>query len=109
ARRPENWPDLVLLEQRPGYHTGELDDDLDYEPDYGFDEGFEDEGGPEGEMGALSIQQLLDWSTELAQLITIYVPPTEETWNIGPGEALIPVRLLADSEMNLDDLLELLG
>ncbi len=109
ARRPENWPDLVLLEQRPGYHTGELDDDLDYEPDYGFDEGFEDEGGPEGEMGALSIQQLLDWSTELAQLITIYVPPTEETWNIGPDEALIPVRLLADSEMNLDDLLELLG
>ena len=45
--------------------------------------------------------------TELAQLITIYVPPTEETWNIGPDEALIPVPV-ADSEMNLDDL-ELLG
>lgn len=104
-RMRESWPELALLEQRPGYNTGELDDDLDYK----FDDGFEDEAVIEDDMDARSIQQLLDWSSELADLVTIYVPPTEETWDIGPDEALIPVRLLADGEMDLDDLLELLG
>jgi hypothetical protein len=54
------------------------------------------------------IDQLLEWATEFVALVNIYIPPTGETWELAPDEALIPIRLLAEMGMDIEDLLDLL-
>jgi hypothetical protein len=54
------------------------------------------------------IDMLLDWASEFVTLVTIFVPPTGETWELAPDEALIPVRLLTETGMDIEDLLDLL-
>ena len=41
-------------------------------------------------------------------LVNIFVVPIDEIWELAPDEALIPVRLLAEMGMDIEDLLDLL-
>jgi hypothetical protein len=50
----------------------------------------------------------LEWATELSELVNVFVPPTSEVWDLAPDEALIPVRLLTEMGMEIEDLLDLL-
>lgn len=101
---PYNWPEVVLAEPRPGYDVGDLDEDLGY----GYDD--LDARGDEAEFDSVldDIDRLLEWAAELVSLVTVYVTPTGETWELAPDEALIPVRLLAETGMSLEELLDLL-
>ena len=103
-RMPEQWPQLVLGEWRPGYHVGDFEDDFDFDLD--DDDVLDDEYDVESAMQ--DIDQLLEWATEFVELVNIYVPPTQETWELAPDEALIPVRLLTEMGMDIEDLLDLL-
>jgi len=106
TRAPERWPEIVLVEQRPGYNVGDFDDysDLEFEPD---DDSAEDTD-QDFETALQDIDQLLEWASEFVSLVNVYVPPTNETWELAPDEALIPVRLLSDMGMDIEDLLDLL-
>jgi len=50
----------------------------------------------------------LEWSAELVSLVNIYVPPTNETWELAPDEALIPIRALVDAEIDIENFLDVL-
>jgi hypothetical protein len=106
TRAPDRWPKIVLMEQRPGYNVGDFDDysDLEFEPD---DESGEDID-QDFETALQDIDQLLEWASEFVSLVNVFVPPTGETWELAPDEALIPVRLLSDMGMDIEDLLDLL-
>ena len=104
-RLAKQMPQIALGEWRPGYHVGDFDDDfgLDFDDE---DEDFEDDYDLEAALQ--DIDQLLEWATEFVELVTIYVPPTNETWELAPDEALIPIRLLTEMGMDIEDLLDLL-
>ncbi|WP_202978712.1 hypothetical protein [Aggregatilinea lenta] len=106
SRMPDSWPEIALVEQRPGYDTGILDEDLDYDFDDEFDDDYDDELDYDE---AEELDQLLEWASELAEVVTIYIPPLDETRDLAPDEALLPLRLLLDSDMDIEDLLELLS
>jgi hypothetical protein len=101
-RMPGQWPEIVLAEWRAGYHAGDFDDDFD------FDMEEEEEFDDRYETALNDIDQLLEWAAELVELVSIYVPPTAEVWELAPDEALIPVRLLTEMGMDIEDLLDLL-
>jgi hypothetical protein len=112
GRAPDHWPEISFAEWRSGYNAGDYDEDLD---DFGslgsfggldFDDGFDDELA--FQTALQDIDQLLEWATEFVALVTIHVAPTNETWELAPDEALIPVRLLAELGMDIEDLLDLL-
>ncbi len=108
TRMPDSWPEIVLVEQRPGYDTGTLDEDLAY--DYDFNDEFDDDYDDDLDFDeAEELDQLLEWASDLAEVVTVYIPPTGETRDLAPDEALLPVRLLLDSELDIEDLLELLS
>lgn len=104
ARSPLSWPEIVLVEQRPGYDIGDDDDDDDF--DFEIDDDFDED--TDFETTIQDIDQLLDWGAEFVGLVNIFVPPTGETWELAPDEALIPVRLLTETGMDIEDLLDLL-
>ena len=107
ARAPQQWPEIILAEYRPGYHVGDYDDDFSFE----FDEDEDDDEVLEDydfEDALQDIDQLLEWATELSELVNVFVPPTSEVWDLAPDEALIPVRLLTEMGMEIEDLLDLL-
>jgi hypothetical protein len=104
VRNPESWPRIVLAEQRAGYDVGEIDEDFDL--DFEMDEDFAEE--PDFEATLQNIDQLLEWAGEFIELVRIYVPPTGEMWELSPDEALIPIRLLTETGMDIEDLLDLL-
>jgi hypothetical protein len=104
TRMPTNWPQIVLMEQRPGYDVGDTDEDFDFEFD--LEEDFEDEDDYPPALD--DIEQLLESATELVDLVNVYVLPINETWELAPDEALIPVRLLTETGMDIEDLLDLL-
>ncbi|HML21095.1 MAG TPA: hypothetical protein PKD09_05565 [Aggregatilinea sp.] len=110
-RMPDSWPEITVIEQRPGYDTGTLDEDLMYDFEEARGDGFGDYDDLDDISydEAESLDQLLDWASDFAETVTIYIPPTGETRDLAPDEALIPTRLLLDSEMDIDDLLELLS
>lgn len=100
-----SWPQIEVVEPRPGYDVGEFDgyDDMfDFEEDEQFDE---DE---EFDSVLKDIDQLLEWGTELASLVNVFVPPTGEQWELAPDEVLLPIRLLAEAGVDVEDLLDLL-
>lgn len=112
TRMPDSWPEIALVEQRPGYDTGTLDEDLAYDYDFEdeFDDGYDDDYDDDLDYDeAEELDQLLEWASDLAEVVTVYIPPTGESRDLAPDEALLPVRLLLDSEMDIDDLLELLS
>jgi len=104
ARAPYRWPEITLVEQRAGYNVGDFDDDVELE--FEMDE----ESGEETDFEDTlqDLDQLLEWSAEFVSLVNIFVPPTGETWELAPDETLIPVRLLSDMGMEIEDLLDLL-
>lgn len=104
GRMPHNWPEIVVAEPRPGYDVG------DFEGDSGFGFDFDDEFEDEDDFAAAlrDIDQLLEWAAEFVTLVNLYLPPTGETWEMAPDEALVPVRLLSETEMDLEDLFDLL-
>jgi hypothetical protein len=104
SRMPNQWPKIILDEWRPGYHVGDFDDDFgfDIDTDEDYDEDFDIE------TALQDIDQLLEWASEFVELVNIYVPPTSETWELAADEALIPIRLLTDMGMDIEDLLDLL-
>jgi len=104
TRLPESWPRVVLVDERDGYDIGDFDDDFDY--DFDEDEFEDDEDDVQNIMQ--DIDQLLDWAGEFVTLVSVYVPPTGETWELAPDEAIIPTRLLTETGMDIEDLLDLL-
>ncbi|HEX3053587.1 MAG TPA: hypothetical protein VHP83_23205, partial [Aggregatilineaceae bacterium] len=105
TRLPESWPRVVLVDERDGYDIGDFDDDFDF--DFDEDDEFEDD---EDDVQNImqDIDQLLDWAGEFVTLVSVYVPPTGETWELAPDEAIIPTRLLTETGMDIEDLLDLL-
>ncbi len=102
--QPYNWPEIVVPEIRPGYDVGDLDEDSGYgyeEPD-----AYTDEADYESVLEDLD--QLLDWAAEFVTLINVYITPLNQTWELEAEEALIPVRLLAETGMSFEELLDLL-
>lgn len=99
----EQWPNVVVAEPHPGHHIGGIMDDFDFGLD--FEDDFE---AMDFQAAIQDIDQLLEWSTEFVALVNVYVAPTNETWELAPDEALIPVRLLAEMGMDIEDLLDLL-
>jgi len=122
GRRPEDWPQVALVERRPGYDAGVLDESfmLDYPGPFGLldDEDDEDDDDllayrdyPEYrgvEVDLTDVDQLMAWAEELVPLISISVPTQPEPLVLAPDEVLIPVRLLAQAVMDIEDLLDLL-
>lgn len=104
-REPGRWPEINLAEQRPGYDIGDFDDDFDVE--MGMDAEYDDDE-PDLQSLLQDIDQLLEWASEFVSLVNIFVPPTGEMWELAPDEALIPIRILADMGMDIEDLLDLL-
>jgi hypothetical protein len=108
GRAPDHWPVITIVEWRPGYNAGDYDEDLDNFGGLGFDP--DDEFEDDLDMQAIlqDIDQLLEWATEFVALVNIYVVPTGETWELASDEALIPIRLLAEMGMDIEDFLDLL-
>ena len=104
GRAPHNWPVIALADPRPGYDVGDYEDDFDL--DFDLDDDYEDED--DFAAALRDIDQLLEWAGEFVTLVNLYVPPTNETWDMAPDEALIPVRLLSQTSMDLEDLFDLL-
>ena len=104
SRTPRSWPEILLVEQRPGYDIGDYDDDDDF--DFDLDDDLDED--TEFETALQDIDQLLEWASEFVSLVNVFVPPTGETWELAPDEALIPVRLLTDTGLDIEDLLDLL-
>lgn len=110
-RGEKSWPELDFesTPPRPGYIAG---------GEYGlpgmmnlFDEPDDDEFddfGPDFDTLMQDIDRLLDMASELVELVNIHVQPIEEFWELAPDEALMPVRLLAESGADFDELLDLL-
>ncbi len=105
ARTPRLWPNILLDEYRPGYIVGDFDDDFDLD----FEMDAETNDDMAFELAMQDINQLLEWATDFVNLVTITIPPTDEIWEIEPDEALIPMRLLADTDLDIDNLLDLLA
>jgi hypothetical protein len=103
SRVASSWPEISIAESRPGYNIGDLgdDDDLDFDLDEDFD-------SQNFEATLQDIDQMLEWAAEFVELVNIFVPPTGETWELAPDEALIPIRLLTETGMDIEDLLDLL-
>lgn len=100
------WPEIVINELRPGYHAGSADDEFDIGFDFDLDDDLADD--LDFQAALQDIDQLLEWSTEFVTLVNVHVAPANETWELAPDEALIPVRLLAETGMDIEDLLDLL-
>lgn len=103
-RAPHSWPTIVVADRRPGYEVGDVGDDFAF--DFEMDEELADESSLDEALQ--NIDQLLEWSTEFVDLVCVYVPPTGETWQLAPDEVLIPVRALAESDADFEELLDLL-
>ncbi len=103
-RQPERWPYMVLADRRPGYDAG------DFGRAFNLDEGPRDEDDKDIDRQPLEIdvEQLMDLANELAGIVNVFVPPTGETWEVAPDEALLPLRLLTQSNMDIEDMLDLL-
>lgn len=123
-RFPERWPELILRDQRPGYDAGAIDDPLimdhlgllDESGDaFDWDDQQYDDlltgrarSFEETEIDLTDVDQLLAWAGELVTLVNVPVPTLPEPLTLEPDEALIPVRLLAQAIMDIEDLLDLL-
>jgi len=124
-RFPARWPELILRDQRPGYDAGEIDDAFIMDHlgmlDESGDEFEWDEYDQyddllagrartlsEDEVDLTDLDQLLAWAGELVTLVNVHVPTLPEPLTLEPDEALIPVRLLAQAIMDIEDLLDLL-
>jgi len=103
ARSPESWPHITLAEQRPGYMIDDFEDVWSANEPLGFLDDELDE-----QVLSQDLELLLEWATELAERIVIYVHPLDETWELAPDEALLPTRILADSGLEMEDFLDLL-
>lgn len=101
-RQPGRWPVVKLADRRPGYDVGDFD--------HGYDLGFDPSSDktPPWEDIELDIEHLMDLANEFVGVINVFVPPTGETWELEPDEALLPLRLLTHSSMDIEDLLDLL-
>ncbi len=99
------WPKIVMDEWRAGYHVGDFDDDFGFDFDEDEDDSRDDF---DLETALQDIDQLLEWAGEFVELVSIFVPPLNETWELAADEALIPVRLLTEMGMDIEDLLDLL-
>jgi hypothetical protein len=104
SRDPNAWPEIELLEQRPGYDMGDFDDDIGID----FDLNGAAVDDADYQAALQDIDQLLEWASEFVTLVSVYVTPIGETWQLAPDEALLPVRLLAEIGMDVEDLLDLL-
>lgn len=122
-RAPERWPRLTLAERRPGYDAGEIDepfllgdllgiddlDDDDLQDFAGYPDAREHREYHDAEVDLTDVEQLMAWAEELVSLINIQVPAKAEPLLVEADEALVPVRLLAQAVMDIDDLLDLLA
>ncbi|NDJ78295.1 MAG: hypothetical protein GYB65_18760 [Chloroflexi bacterium] len=105
GRMPHSWPQLRLGELKPGYDAGEMEETFDFDFDLSDNIDFDD---PEYQAAMQDINILLEWSTEFVELVSVYVSPINELWTLAADEALIPVRILTASEMDIEELLDLL-
>ncbi len=102
AQAPNNRATVILAERRPGYNVDDFEDDvLDEEGEY-YD------SDADFEAVLQDMDQLLEWSAELVSLVNIYVPPTNETWELAPDEVLIPIRALVDADVDIENFLDVL-
>ncbi|NLE50165.1 MAG: hypothetical protein GX613_02050 [Chloroflexi bacterium] len=121
-RFPDRWPQLILRDQRPGYDAGELDDpfvlehfgpldesDADWDEFDPYDDLLSGRASREAEIDLTDVDQLLAWAGELVTLVNVPVPTQPEPLVLEPDEALVPVRLLAQALMDIDDMLDLLA
>lgn len=120
-RFPDRWPQLILRDQRPGYDAGTITDPFVLEQ-FGlldeYDESWDDfdlyDERPsrrplrEAEIDLTDVEQLMEWAGDFVSLVHIETPTHPQPLTLEPDEALIPVRLLAQSLMDIEDLLDLL-
>lgn len=102
TRTPHLWPNIVLEKYRKGYIVDDFEDDFEF----ALDDNISDDMAFELDMQ--DINQLLEWATDFVSLTMLNVPPTNEVWEIEADEALIPVRLLADNDVDIENFLDLL-
>ena len=101
-------PQILFTEQRPGYDAGDLDEafisgmGISTHPDE------QEQASAHSDLLMEDIDQILQWAQEFAGLVTVHVPPTSEVWNLAPDEAMIPARLLAQGDLPMEELLDLL-
>ena len=103
AQSPHNRPIITLAERRPGYNVDDFDEEMFVDGEGDFYEANSD-----FESALQDMDQLLEWSAELVSLVNIFVPPTNETWELAPDEVLIPIRALVDAEIDIENLLDVL-
>ncbi|MBN1565383.1 MAG: hypothetical protein JXA10_16170 [Anaerolineae bacterium] len=111
ARARDHWPVIAIAEWRAGYNAGDYDEDLSDMGGFSglgldLDDDFDDDLDIQAVMQ--DIDQLLEWATEFVALVNIFIAPTGETWELAPDEALVPIRLLTEIGMDIEDLLDLL-
>ena len=104
-RAPDRWPAIVLRDRRPGYDAGEIDEPFDM----AGPQDLEAEDEERYEVDLNDVGQLMAWAEEFVTLVNITLPASGEMLTLEPDEALVPVRLLAQSVMDIEDLLDLLA
>jgi hypothetical protein len=104
SRMPGQWPKIVMDEWRAGYHVGDFDGEFGFD----FDEDDDEDDDFDFETALQDIDRLLEWAAEFVELVNIFVPPINETWELAADEVLIPMRLLTEMGMEIEDLLDLL-
>lgn len=102
ARIPHLWPNIVLDEYRYGYIVEDFEDGFEFETD----DALTDDRALE--LAMQDINQLLEWASDFVSVTTIHVPPTDAVWELEADEALIPMRVLADGGIDMENLLDLL-
>ena len=104
-RMPASMPNVILSEQRRGYDIGDLGYGWFGLEDIASEDNFDDQERPQD---FLDFQKLMDWASEFAERVNIYILPTNEIWELAPDEMLLPVRFLDDEGVDVESLLDLL-
>lgn len=107
SRATRQSPPIVVAEYRRGYTIGDFEADFDADFDF-LDQDDVDAEAEDFELVMQDINQLLEWGTEFVSLVNIPIPPMGAVWELAPDEALIPMRILDDTGLDVDNLLDLL-
>ncbi len=108
AYSADQWPHIILSERRSGYGADDFEEDLDL--DLGMMLG--DEGYLQDErlLDAIlpDLDQMMEWAATLSERVTVYVEPLGQTWQINADEALIPVRIMHEANVEMGTVLSTL-
>lgn len=106
-RQPRVWPAFEVTEYRQGYTAGDFEDGFEPGADFiGIGEELSDAAA--FEIAMQDINQLLEWSAEFVGLVNLPIPTSGTVWELAADEAVIPMRILDDAGVDIDNLLDML-